>query len=157
MLAFVSELTNNMKQDKQIDFKNAFVQSSLPNPIYLELPLGGYKDHPLPVDLSWKFHKVSMETNAHSNYGLSIVDGSSFPQYGFTTHNSIDPCLFICPNSAIVLYMDDAIIVSQNQSIVKSLISQLEANGLDLTCKGTFAHYLGVKIDLDNSGHLIFT
>jgi hypothetical protein len=60
------------------------------------------------------------------------------------TSDSFDLCLFICPDYIIVLYIDDAIIVGQNQPIVEAFVLQLEADMLDLTRKGTLAHYLGV-------------
>jgi Reverse transcriptase (RNA-dependent DNA polymerase) len=41
----------------QIDFNNAFVQSKLPQPIYVELPLGGYKNHPYNVVKILEVHK----------------------------------------------------------------------------------------------------
>lgn len=94
---------------QQIDFKNAFVQSSLPEPIYLELPPGGYRNNP---DLKDKILKVSK-----SLYGDRRAPKLWFEhcrriltskQYGFQTNGHLDPCLFLRPDCAIVLYVDDA-------------------------------------------------
>ena len=96
---------------QHIDFKNAFVQSSLPNPIYLELPPGGYRDHPSNqgciLEVTQSLYGDRCAPKLWFEHCQRILTS---PNYGFTTHDSLDPCLFICFNCIIVLYVDDAII-----------------------------------------------
>ena len=143
---------------QHIDFKNAFVQSSLPAPIYLELPPGGYKSHPSNLGKILEVSKsLYGDRRAPKLWYEHCRKTLTSPAYGFTTHDSLDPCLFLRPDFAIVLYVDDAIVVGSNPAAVEALITQLENDGLDLTREGTLAHYLGVQIDQNESGALTLT
>lgn len=138
---------------QQIDFKNAFVQSSLPEPIYLELPPGGYRNNPELKDKILKVKKsLYGDRRAPKLWYEHCRSILTSEKYGFQTNDHLDPCLFLRPNCAIVLYVDDAIIVGKDKQSVDSIISQLEQDNLDLTREGDIAAYLGVKVDRTQSG-----
>lgn len=56
-------------------------------------------------------------------------------------NDHLDPRLFSRPDCAIVLHVDDAIIVSRDKVTVAFVIAQLERDGLDLTREGDIAAY----------------
>ena len=108
-------------------------------------------------------HTITCQTNSQALHLkknsvalLQTIPRSNKLEY-VTTHDSVNPCLFICADCVVVFYVDNSIVVGHNKLTAESLISQLEANGLDLTCKGTLAHYLGVQINHDNSRDLVLT
>lgn len=103
-LFFIFSLQHNL-HTTQIDFKNAFVQSSLPEPIYLELPLGGFNAY------ANQNNKILMVTKSlyrdtralylwYDHLRVALVDK------GFVVSNH-DPCHFLWKDCMLV-NVDDA-------------------------------------------------
>ena len=124
-----------------IDFKNAFVQSYLPRPIYVEYPPGygaGREGEVLKVSKSlsgdqrapqlWYHHlKEKLE-----KLGLMVSDGH--------------PCMLLGLGCVFVKYVDDAILLRRDQATIDRVLKGLDASGLDYDLLGDLASYLGVKI-----------
>jgi hypothetical protein len=68
-----------------------------------------------------------------------------------------DTCLYTKQGCVFVVYVDDAIIVSPNQSIIDDVIQGLSDLGLDLERMGTMSDFLGVKINQLEDGALELT
>ena len=91
-----------------IDFANAFMQASLPEPIFLELPPGYAEANP---ELANKVIKVKTSLYGdrraanlwYQKIAATLVDNLKF------SSSELDPCLFIRQDCIIVLYVDDAI------------------------------------------------
>ena len=132
-----------------IDFKNAFVQSSLPEPIFVNLPKGyggGHTDRILEVTKSlygdcraprlWYDHLKAQL----SKLGLK-PDGS-------------DPCLFCKENVVLVTYVDDAIICGTDQDAVNEILNGLKKLDMDFDHLGDLPTYLGVQITRHEDGSM---
>jgi hypothetical protein len=111
-----------------IDFRNAFVQSSLPEPIYIELPPGGIAKNP---DFKGKILKVNKslygDRRAPQLWYNHLRTG--FEALGFKV-SRFDPCLFLRPGCIIIIYVDDAIIVANNRADIDKLFTQLRGDDL---------------------------
>ena len=107
----------------QIDFRNAFVQSTLPEPIYLELPPGGFHKN---KELAGKVLKVnkSLYGDRHApklwyNHLRKGLKGLGFQA------SKYELCLFMREGCIIVTYVDDAIVLAKNRSQVDYVLDGL--------------------------------
>jgi hypothetical protein len=136
----------------QIDFKNAFVQSSLPTPIFVSMPPGGYSQQ-----YPGKVLKVSKslygDRRAPRLWYLHLR--KAMESRGFTV-STLDPCLFLRSDCVFVAYVDDGIFISHNAHVAEDVITSLQQDNFDLTKEGDLAAYLGVQIAQmpDGSFHL---
>jgi hypothetical protein len=134
----------------QIDFKNAFVQSSLPSPIFLSMPPGGYsKQYP------GKVLKVSKslygDRRAPRLWYLHLRQ--AMEHRGFVA-STLDPCLFLRKDCIFVAYVDDGIFISHKPQVAEDVILSLQKEHFDLTREGDLAAYLGVQIERMPNGSL---
>ena len=86
-----------------------------------------------------------------SLYGLSVAPRlwsqhllSALKKEGFIA-SKYDSCLLIKPNMLIVLYVDDAGVCAKNEHDIDELICRLTKCGFELTHKGSFSEFLGIK------------
>ena len=134
-----------------IDFKNAFTQAKLPEPIYLELPPGLEQANP-----EYKNKLIKVKT---SLYGDRRAANLWFRKISKTLVNDLkfkasemDPCLFVRQDCIIVLYVDDAIIMARNEESVQKLLDELKTQNYAFTRDGDFTSYLGVQIEKKSDG-----
>jgi hypothetical protein len=139
----------------QIDFRNAFVQSDLPEPIYIELPPGGYKTHPDNAGMILEVTKSLYGDRRAPQLWYKYLR-QALEQLGFVMDKQ-DTCLYTKQGCVFVVYVDDAIIVSPNQSVIDDVITGLSDLGLDLERMGTMSDFLGVKINQLEDGALELT
>jgi hypothetical protein len=134
----------------QVDFRNAFVQSSLPKPIYVELPKGM---KPVGGPKVLKVYKsLYGDRRAPQLWFKHLAAGLA--AQGFAPSPN-DPCLFIRGDAMVVVYVDDLIVVSKSQKINDEVIARFESDGYDLDSeRGDLAGFLGIKIEneKDKSG-----
>ena len=129
-----------------IDFKNAFTQASLPEPIYLDMPPGfltanpEYKDKLIRVKTSLYGERRAANL-WYKKIAKTLVDDMNFEV------SSMDPCLFIRKDCILVLYVDDAILMARNETALSSILQDLKNHGYDFSRDGDFNSYLGVQID----------
>ena len=149
-LLFVLTVAQQLKSTT-IDFNAAFVQSTLPEPIYLELPPG------YSVNGQDKVYKVFK-----SLYGdiraaklwythLSFVVVSSM---GFT-RRIIDSCLYFRDQIVFAFYVDDEIVVRHGDNSITSFIDELRSCDFDLGVEDDYAGYLGVDIITQEDGSIL--
>jgi histone deacetylase 1/2 len=154
-LVFSLAMAHNL-HTTQIDFKNAFVQSTLPQPIYLELPPGKYRSDPRYQGLVLKVNKSLYGDRRAPNLWYMHLR-SILEQEGFTV-SSTDPCLFLRHDCMVVCYVDDSIIVSKDPAVAQNLLHRLEHHHkMDFTREGDLAAYLGVSIANNTDGTLTLT
>ncbi len=140
---------------QQIDFKNAFVQSSLRDPIYLELPpLMELTDGNNPKRYVLEVNKSLYGDRRAPRLWFQHL-ASHLESQGFEP-SILDPCLFVKDGIAVVVYVDDAIIVSKSKAKTDEFLSALEQAKLDFTREQTLAGYLGIKIERQPNGELVF-
>ena len=129
-----------------VDFKNAFTQAKLPEPIYLELPPGLEKASP-----DYKGKLIEVKTSLYGDrraanlwyrkIASTLVDDLKFKG------SEIDPCLFVRRDCVIVLYVDDAILMSRNDASIDKVLQELKDAKYSFSREGDFRSYLGVQIE----------
>ena len=60
-----------------------------------------------------------------------------------------DPCLFYKGTAVYVLYTDDSILAGPDKQELQQIVEDMKSSGLDLTCEGELADFLGVAIKRD--------
>jgi hypothetical protein len=65
--------------------------------------------------------------------------------------NKHDQCLFYMKDLMIVLYVDDAGIAAPTVELIDVFVDGLKAKGFELTKKGSFSEFLGIKFEEDTS------
>lgn len=128
----------------QIDFKNAFVQSTLPEPIYVELPPGGYGNHPENKGQVLEVHK-SLYGDRRAPKLWYIHLRTKLEEIGFNVDKN-DACLFVKPGCIFVTYVDDGIFIAEDQSVIDQVLKDLDTQGLDFEEMGSLMDYLGVHV-----------
>ena len=125
-----------------IDFKNAFVQSSLPEPIYVEFPHGysAGKDKILEVTKS-----LYGDKRAPQLWYKHIKSHLESAELGFKVAES-DHCLFLRKDCILVLYVDDCILVAKDQQTIDNILETLKRRGLNFDKMADLAAYLGVQL-----------
>ena len=132
----------NKLASRSIDFKNAFAQSFLPEPIFIELPQGGYRENypNMILEVERSLYGDRRAPRLWYNHLRNYLLKSGFKP------SDIDPCLFLKDNLAIIVYVDDAIILSRDDSTITTFLNKLEKDSFEFTIDGDFASYLGVTI-----------
>ena len=134
-----------------IDFNAAFVQSDLPEPIYLELPPG----YGVPgEDRVYKVIKSLYGDIRAAKLWYKHLSSALVSKMGFTK-STIDSCLYFRDNLVFVFYVDDGIIVSVNETQTGDFIAELRACRFDLGVEDDYAGYLGVDIIVQPDGSLL--
>jgi len=129
-----------------IDFKNAFTQAKLPEPIYLDLPPGFLEANP-----SYKDKAIRVKTSLYgerraANLWYRKLKNTLCNELGFQVSDQ-DPCLFIRRDCILMLYVDDAIINARDAADIDKLLKQLKSHGYDFSRDGDFKSYLGIQIE----------
>ena len=134
-----------------IDFKNAFAQADLPEPIYLELPPGYAQANPESRDFVLKVKKSLYGDRRAANLWYLKLRSTLENDLHFKV-SELDPCLFIRSDCVIVLYVDDAIIFGKDDDSIDKLLSELKDKAYDFSRDGSFSSYLGIKLDHRDDG-----
>ena len=149
-LLFILTVAQRLKSTT-IDFNAAFVQSDLPDPIYLELPPGyavPNKDKVYKVDKSL-FGDVRAARLWYKHLSSALVTKMGFIK------SDIDSCLYLRDGLVFVFYVDDGIIISSDDSKVQQFIDELRKFNFDLSIEADYAGYLGVDIIAQPDGTLL--
>ena len=65
--------------------------------------------------------------------------------------SQLDPCLFLCHNLLVIIYVDDLLIYAPLDDIVNTFISQMQAKEIALQREGTAKGYLGINLATINN------
>ena len=140
----------------QCDFDNAFVQASLPSPIYCQLPKG-YK---VPTDASGSTQHDYVWRLNKSLYGLREAPRLWFEHLsagliasGFQPSKQ-DPCLFYSKGVIALVYVDDVLFFARERESIDSSLSQLKTLGFKYTVEGDVTSFLGIQINTLDDGSL---
>ena len=136
-----------------IDFKNAFTQASLPEPIFLELPPGYKEANPTLKDKVIKVNTSLYGDVRAANLWYNKIAGTLVDDLGFRS-SEMDPCLFIRSDCIIVLYVDDAILMARDDKTLDHVLQELSGKGYQFNRDGDFKSYLGVQLDRLSDGSL---
>jgi Reverse transcriptase (RNA-dependent DNA polymerase) len=140
----------------QIDFKNAFVQSDLPVPIYVELPPGGYRNHPDNQGMTLEVKK-SLYGDRRAPKLWYMFLRTKLEKIGFKVDEN-DPCLFTKPGCIFVNYVNDGIFVAEDQETISQVLACLREQQLDFDEMGSLMDYLGVHVvECDTPGSIELT
>jgi hypothetical protein len=136
-------------KSRQIDFANAFVQADRDEPIFLALPPGfsnSSSTHCMKVTKSLYGDACAPRTwYDHLTTALAAMDFVPSP---------IDPCLFLRKDCIFLFWVDDAIICSNDDSVISSVIQDLRNRKFDIdddTGVGSMENYLGIQLAPDAS------
>ena len=128
-----------------INFKNAFTQTTLPNPVFLDLPLGYVQANPGAKDKVMKIKK-SLDCDCRAaNLWHCMLHKSLIEDMGFKC-SELDPCLFLKNNCNVVLCVDDTIIFSKDNAEIEHVLQQFCNLQCDFSRNKTFLLYLGIQL-----------
>jgi hypothetical protein len=120
-LLFILTVAQGLKS-RTIDFNAAFVQSDLPEPIYLELPPGyavvPNQDKVYQVDKSL-YGDVHAARLWHKHLIAALLTKLGFVK------STIDSCLYFRNGLIFVFYVDDGIIISLTDDVILRFIEEL--------------------------------
>ena len=133
-------------QSASINFKNAFTQASLPEPIYLELPPGLSDANPTLKDKVIKVNTSLCGDHCAANLWYNKIVSTFVHDMGFKS-SDLDPCLFICQDCIIVLYVDDAVLMAHDEATLQKVLKELKSHDYDFNRDGDFKLYLGIQLD----------
>ena len=136
---------------RSIDFKNAFAQATLPEPLYLELPPGCVQANPESRNKVMKIKKSLYGDRRAANLWYKMIRQTLIDDLNFHV-SEMDPCLFVRDNCIVVLYVDDAIIFARDDETVNKLFKDLEDLKCEFSEDTTFSSYLGIKIETRPDG-----
>jgi hypothetical protein len=140
----------------QVDYTQAFPQAPLDDDVFMRIPQGWYFDtatqqlkphthDPTSKDMQ---HCIRLKRNLYSvkqaarNWYLHLQKG--LLSHGFVQSN-IDPCLFIRRDCILVVYTDDCLMFTSDDSIIDDLCKCLSTKFL-LKDEGDIEGFLGIQI-----------
>lgn len=134
-----------------IDFNAAFVQSTLPEPIYLELPPGYSVKGQDKVYKVFKslYGDVRAAKLCYKHLSSALVSSMGF------TRSVIDSCLYFRDQIVFAFYVDDGIIVGHDDYSINAFIDELRACDFDHGVEDNFAGYLGIVIIAQEDGSIL--
>lgn len=147
-------------ETRQIDFRNAFVQSDLPEPIYLEFPPGVApdKEH-AQVDEDAARQRSKVFEVFKSLYGDRRAAqlwykhlATALADLGLKP-SKLDPCLFLGKGIMLAIHVDDATILFKSKERLNALYRGLQDKGFDFDeQEGNVAGFLGIQLERKPDG-----
>ncbi len=139
---------------RAIDFVLAFPQADLDTPVYMYLPAGMVIDG-APEGTSYVLRLRK------SLYGLKQESANWYDMLKTALENRnlkrsmSNPCVFLCDDLIVLVYVDDCILLSKNPDAIKNFITSLEQGPEQFvfTDEGTLQRYLGVEVEKSPDGH----
>ena len=130
-------------ENRQIDHAAAFMQAPIDHDVFVEMP----KMYASPGKV-WKLKRcIYGLKDSPRNYFLHTKQ--QLEELGFT-QSTADPCLFISPTVVCLIYVDDALLVYENQEAVDDLTARMKDKGILFEVESSVAGYLGVLINRDD-------
>ena len=137
-----------------IDFKSAFTQAQLPEPIYIEPPPGFLNANPDKRDQVIKV-KTSLygDRRAANLWYKKIAKTLQSERFGYHV-SDFDPCVFMRKDCIILLYVDDAILMGRDEIAISKALQEIKDAGYSFSRDGDFRSYLGIQIDQQKDGSI---
>ena len=159
-LMLIFALLNNWHMES-IDFVLAFPQAPIKTDIFMQPPRVP-PNFTIPDLPSYQSRSSSVYKLIKNLYGLKDA-GRTWNDYlhqGLLRRgwhpSSIDPCLYTKQNIALVIYVDDACLLSPNKSLISKEILSLQQE-FHLTSEGALKDYLGTRFTRNTDGSLTLT
>ena len=136
---------------KQYDFELAYPQADIETTMYMDIPRGfkapgGNKDYCLKLVKNLFGQKQAGRVwNKHLHNGLTSI--------GFT-QSKYEECLYFRNKTILLVYVDDLIIMSREESDVNQAFKDIQAAGFDINCVGSLSEYLGIQIQQTDNGNI---
>ena len=134
-----------------IDFKSAFTQAVLPEPLYMELPPGYTKVNPHLSDFVMKITTSLYGDQRAANLWYRKIRDSLEKELNFVC-SEYDPCLFIRDDCLLCLYVDDAILHARSDAVLEDVLKAIEKAGYAFSRDEDFLSYLGVMVQHQPDG-----
>ena len=142
----------------QVDYVAAFCQAPMKDDVYIELPQGWQRLNDMGLTTPFKpGHVLKLK---RSLYGLVQSPVNFFrhlkgnlEKVGFKQSTN-DPCLFISETVICLVYVDDCLFFSKNQSDIDDAIQRIRDQGMDLNKEDDAAGFLGVNINKRDDGNI---
>ena len=149
-LLFVLTAAQQLKSTT-IDFNAAFVQSTLTEPIYLELPPGYSVNGQDKVDKVFKtlYGDIRAAKLCYKHLSSALVSSMGF------TRSIINSCIYFRDQIVFAFYVDDGIIVGHGDDSITYFIDELRSCEFDLGVEDAYALYLGVDIITQEDGSIL--
>ena len=129
-----------------IDFKSAFTQAILPEPLYMELPPGYTKVNPHLSEMVMKITTSLYGDQRAANLWYNKIRKTLVDELNFKC-SEYDPCLFIRDDCLLCLYVDDAILHAQTDSVLEDVLAAIKKAGYAFSRDEDFSSYLGVLVE----------
>ena len=128
------------------DFANAFLQATLPKPVFVHLPRGFVSTQPGKTVLKClkSIYVMSESPRLWQEHLMKALY-----KLGFKSCKN-DPCLLYRRGMMLLLYVDDLGIAAESQGEIDKFIADLRAMKFDLTVEESFCEFLGIKLERDN-------
>ncbi len=132
---------------RQVDIKNAYLNSDLDSPIYIELPEGYEIDYNKFNDPVLRVSKAMYGLKESGKRWNEEID-RWLSSLGFI-RNKFDECLYHKDNMFILVYVDDMLIVINDRNYLNSVIGNLKRK-FKCTDLGSVKSFLGLEIDVNS-------
>ncbi len=159
-LLLILSIVLNLKTT-QVDYTAAFCQAPIDSEVYISQPRGWQQLNKLGLPVEFKPDHV-LRLN-RSVYGLRQSPKNFFEhlkgkllEYGFT-QSVHDPCLFISKTVICLVYVDDCLFFSPDQSEIDAWIEMIRKVGMNLNVEDDVAGFLGVLLTRNEDGTISLT
>jgi histone deacetylase 1/2 len=124
-----------------VDFKQAFLNGTLEDDVYIQQPEGFQDGTPRVLKLKKSLYGLKQAPRAwHETLKAALI------QLGYT-QSKADPGLFLKDDSWLLLYVDDQLLIGPDEAILEGVITLLAVR-FQLTDMGNAKFYLGVDMDI---------
>jgi histone deacetylase 1/2 len=134
---------------RSVDFILAYPQAEVKTDIFMSVPKGASIEGLDPTK-----HLLKLKRNLYGlrDAGLTWFDciRAGLIKRGFQ-QSTVDPCLFTKDSVVLILYVDDAALLSPYESAINKVIASLQQE-FTLTDEGDLKDYLGVRISKHADG-----
>ena len=129
---------------RQVDFVMAYPHALVEVPLYLRIPQGFD-----PRRGSRKTHALQLLRNVYGQKQAGRVWNqfldAALIKIGFNP-SDVNPCLYFKPRIVLVVYIDDCILFSPDNSLIDATIEKLRAAKFNIEDQGTVNDFLGIKV-----------
>ena len=135
---------------RQVDYRQAFIQAELKEPIYAELPPGGWRQSNPGKVMKLK-KSLYGNCRAPQMWYLHLKRG--LEARGFK-QSAFDPCLYMKGDVLFTVYCDDGIFFAKTEKAINQAIASLQkpvkrnpdGHAFDLEVESDLAGYLGMEL-----------
>ena len=128
----------------QVDYTSAFLHIDIDQEVFIEMPRG-YKDPGKVLKLKKSLYGLKQSPRNFFLHLKSKLESLDFIQ------SSADPCLFIRSDMICLVYVDDCIFFSTDDSKFGDMLSQLRKADLTIEREDNVAGFLGVHLNIDHT------